>query len=332
MSAESSFPTLLTRFFSQRLIQQKRVSRHTISSYRDTFRLLLRFAFSDLGKDPSALAWEDIDAPLISAFLDEQEKQKGISPRTRNLRLSAIRSFFRFASFEVPERMALIQRILAIPPKRTVRRQIGYLSRTEVDALLAAPDQETWAGRRDHTWLITAVQTGLRVSELTNLKRKDVELGTGAYVYVIGKGRKERCTPLTRETVTALKSWMAESDTSAEDVLFPSARGKAMSNDGMQYLLTKHCRKAAELYPSLQDKRVSPHQLRHTAAMELLKAGVDVTVIALWLGHESLDTTRIYLEADLEMKRTALAKTTPHQTQPSGFKADDALLSFLKSL
>ncbi|ASJ71642.1 tyrosine-type recombinase/integrase [Granulosicoccus antarcticus] len=332
MSVESTFPTLLTKFFSQRLIQQKRVSPHTISSYRDTFRLLLRFACSELGKDPSALAWEDIDAPLICAFLDQQEQQNGISPKTRNLRLSAIRSFFRFSSFELPERMALVQRILAIPPKRTLRRQIGYLSRTEVDALLAVPDQETWAGRRDHAWLITAVQTGLRVSELTSLKRKDIELGTGAYVYVVGKGRKERYTPLTRETVTALKSWMTESDTSTEGVLFPSLRGKSMSNDGIQYLLSKHCRKAATLCPSLQDKRVSPHQLRHTAAMELLKAGVDVTVIALWLGHESLDTTRIYLEADLEMKRCALAKTTPHQAQTAGFKADDALLEFLKSL
>jgi integrase/recombinase XerD len=332
MSAESTFPTLLTKFFSQRLIQQKRVSPHTISSYRDTFRLLLRFAYSELSKEPSALAWEDIDAPFICAFLDEQEQQNGISPRTRNLRLSAIRSFFRFSSFELPERMAIIQRILAIPPKRTVRRQIGYLSRTEVDALLAVPDQETWAGRRDHAWLITAVQTGLRVSELTNLKCKDIELGAGAYVYVIGKGRKERYTPLTKETVKTLKSWIAELKNATDEVLFPSLRGKSMSNDGIQYLLAKHCRKAAELCPSLQKKRVSPHQLRHTAAMELLKAGVDVTVIALWLGHESLDTTRIYLEADLEMKRCALKKATPHKAQSTTFKADDALLSYLKSL
>lgn len=332
MSAESSFPTLLTKYFSQRLIQQKRASAHTISSYRDTFRLLLRFAFNELGKDPSALVWEDIDAPLICAFLDDQETRKGVSARTRNLRLSAIRSFYRFSSFELPEKMALIQRILAIPSKRTARRQISYLSRKEIDTLIAVPDQQTWSGRRDHAWLITAVQTGLRVSELTNLKRKDVELGIGAYVYVIGKGRKERYTPLTKETVTALKSWMTELGTSPETVLFPSLRGKSMSTDGIQYLLTKHCKIAAELCPSLQNKRVAPHQLRHTAAMELLKAGVDVTVIALWLGHESLETTRIYLEADLEMKRNALAKTTAHQAQPAIYKADDALLSFLKSL
>ena len=205
MSTESTFPGLLTKFFSQRLIQQKSASAHTIRSYRDTFRLLLRFVCSELGKEPSTLTWDDIDTPLICAFLDDQETRKGVSPRTRNLRLCAIRSFFRFSSFELPEQMALIQRILAIPPKRTVRRQIGYLSRTEVDTLLAMPDQRTWAGRRDHAWLITAVQTGLRVSELTNLKRKDVELGTGAYVYVVGKGRKERYTPLTKETVTALR-------------------------------------------------------------------------------------------------------------------------------
>lgn len=332
MIAESTFAVLLTKFFSQRLIQEKRASAHTISSYRDTFRLLLRFVCNESGKDPSALRWEDLDASQICAFLDEQEKQKGISARTRNLRLSAIRSFFRFASFELPEKMALVQRILAIPSKRTVRRQIGYLSRAEVDALLAVPDQQTWAGRRDRTWLITAVQTGLRVSELTNIKRKDIELGTGAYVYVIGKGRKERYTPLTRETVNALRAWMEELDTSAESVVFPSLRGAPMSNDGIQYLLSKHCKKAAEQCPTLQKKRVSPHQLRHTAAMELLKAGVDVTVIALWLGHESLETTRIYLEADLDMKRRALAKTTPHQTQSSKFIADDVLLSFLKSL
>jgi len=332
MSTESTFAALLTKFFSQRLIQQQRASAHTISSYRDTFRLLLGFVCNESGKDPSALTWEDLDAFRICAFLDEQERQRGISARTRNLRLSAIRSFFRFASFEVPERMALVQRILAIPSKRTVRRQIGYLLPAEVDALLAAPDQRTWAGRRDRTWLITAVQTGLRVSELTNIRRKDVELGTGAYVYVIGKGRKERYTPLTRETVNVLSSWMAELDSSPQAIVFPSLRGVSMSNDGIQYLLSKHCTKAAQVCPSLQDRRVSPHQLRHTAAMELLKAGVDVTVIALWLGHESLETTRIYLEADLDMKRRALAKTTPHQIQSSKFKADDALLSYLKSL
>lgn len=309
-----------------------RASTHTISSYRDTFRLLLKYAYSELGKDPSALTWDDIDAPLICAFLNDQEKLRGISSRTRNLRLSAIRSFFRFAAFEVPDRMAIVQRILAIPPKRTVRRQIGYLSRAEVDALLSVPDLNTWAGRRDYTWLIVAVQTGLRVSELTNLTRKDIELGSGAYVYVVGKGRKERYTPLTKETVTALKSWIAERDRSSSDIVFPSLRGKAMSNDGIQYLLSKHCRTAMQLCPSLKNKRVSPHQLRHTAAMELLQAGVDVTVIALWLGHESLDTTRIYLEADLEMKRAALEKTTAYQHQPTSFKADDALLSFLKAL
>lgn len=332
MNGELTFPALLTMFFNQRLMQQKQASAHTISSYRDTFRLLLRFTFNKLGKEPSALVWEDVDAALICEFLDDQEKRKGVSARTRNLRLSAIRSFFRFSSFAVPEQMARIQSILAIPAKRTVRRQIGYLSRQEIDALLAAPDQTTWAGRRDHTWMITAVQTGLRVSELTKLKRKDIELGAGAYVYVIGKGRKERYTPLAKETVMALKSWMAELGASTETFVFPSLRGKSMSNDGIQYLLTKHCKKAAELCPSLENKRVAPHQLRHTAAMELLKAGVDVTVIALWLGHESLDTTRIYLEADLEMKRRALEKTAPHQTNSTKFKADDALLSFLKSL
>jgi len=228
--------------------------------------------------------------------------------------------------------MAQIQRILAIPSKRSVRKQIGYLSRTEVDALLAAPDQSTWAGRRDHAWLITAIQTGLRVSELTGLRRKDIELGAGAYVYVLGKGRKERCTPLARETVKALKHWMEELDGSLDAILFPSLRGNSMSNDGIQYLLNKHSKNARTHCTSLSKKKISPHQLRHTAAMELLKAGVDETVIALWLGHESPETTRVYLEADLDMKRDALEKSTPHKAQSTEFKADDALLSYLKSL
>ena len=332
MNTTTTFPVLLTRFFSQRLIQQRRASPHTISSYRDTFRLLLQFAKAQLGKEPSHLAWDDIDAPLIGAFLDDLQKQRGIGARSRNLRLTAIRSFFSYAVFELPEQAEQIQRILAIPCQRYPHKQVQYLSRQEVDALLAAPDQNTWSGRRDHAWLLLTVQTGLRLSELTGLKREDTQLGTGAYIHVSGKGRKERCTPLTKQTTAVLQAWLQEPALDDGQWLFSNRRGGRLSNDGIQYLLAKHVATARKSCPSLRSKRVSPHVLRHTAAIELLQAGVDTTVIALWLGHESVETTRIYLEADLAMKQKILAKTTPHKGCPNVFKPDDALLAFLKSL
>jgi len=332
MKPSLTFPVLLTRFFSQRLIQQRQASPHTISSYRDTFRLLLQFARVRLGKEPSRLAWEDIDAPLIGAFLDDLQERRGIGARSRNLRLTAIRSFFGYAAYELPERAEHIQRVLGIPAKRYPHEQVHYLDRQEIDTLLAAPDHNTWSGRRDHAWLLLAVQTGLRLSELTGLRREDTHLGAGAYVHVLGKGRKERCTPLTEQTVAVLKAWLQEPALGQGRILFPNRRGGRLSNDGVQYLLAKHVTTANEACPSLHSKRISPHVLRHTAAMELLQAGTDPTVIALWLGHESVETTRIYLEADLAMKQKILAKTTPHEGCPSVYQPDDALLAFLKGL
>ena len=332
MKSSTSFPVLLTRFFSQRLIQQCHASPHTISSYRDTFRLLLKFAKVRLSKEPCDLDWEEIDVQLISDFLDDLQQNRGIGARSRNLRLTAIRSFFRYVAFELPDRTEQSQCILAIPCKCYTHTQIHYLSRQEIDALLAAPNLKTWSGRRDHAWLMLAIQTGLRLSELTGLKPEDTHLGVGPYVHVLGKGRKERCTPLTKQTVVILQAWLEEPVLGGGQFLFPNRRGGRLSNDGGQYLLAKHVATAAEVCPSLRNKRVSPHVLRHTAAMELLQAGVDTTVIALWLGHESVETTHIYLEADLAMKQKALAKTKPHEGSTSVYKPDDALLAFLQSL
>jgi site-specific recombinase XerD len=246
--------------------------------------------------------------------------------------LTAIRSFFRYIAYELPDHAAQIQRILAIPAKRCVHVQVNYLTRPEVDALLAAPDQSTWSGRRDHAWILLAVQTGIRVSELTGLTHQDVSLNTGAHVHVMGKGRKERCTPLTKTARAVLKAWMKQPMPGDGRVLFPNRSGGRLSNDGVQYLLAKHVTVACHLCPSLQTKRVSPHVLRHTSAMELLHAGVDTSVIALWLGHESSETTQIYLEADLAMKEKMLEKVAPHTGRPCRYQPDDTLLEFLKSL
>lgn len=332
MSPTVSFPTLLESFFTQRLMQQRRASPHTIGSYRDTFRLLLRFAQARLGKPPTRLAFEQIDAPFIAAFLDDLENGRGIAARTRNLRLTAIRSFFRYAAFEAPAHAAQIQRVLAIPSQRFVRAQVGFLTRPEVEALLASPDQHTWSGRRDHAMLLLAVQSGLRLSELTAIRRDAVILGMGAHIRVLGKGRKERATPLTKQTAAILKAWLREIPDTADATVFPSARRTRLSADGVQYLLAKHVAAAAKTCPSLQQKRVTPHMLRHTTAMELLQAGVDRAVIALWLGHESVETTQIYLDANLAMKEQALAKTTPPDGKPGRYRPDDRLLAFLKAL
>lgn len=332
MKTTTSFASLLTRFFTDRLILQKHASPHTIASYRDTFRLLLQFARQRLGKEPARLAVPDIDAPLVNAFLNDLEACRNITARSRNLRLTAIRSFFRYIAYEAPDHAAQIQRVLAIPTKRCSHAQVHYLTRSEVDALLAAPDRSTWAGRRDHAWLLLAVQTGLRVSELTGLTHLDVNLDTGAHIHVMGKGRKERCMPLTKAVRAVLKAWMKEPAQGDGHVLFPNRSGGRMSNDGVQYLLAKHVAVACQMCSSLRNKRVSPHVLRHTSAMELLHAGVDTSVIALWLGHESNETTHIYLEADLAMKEKMLEKVAPHTGRPGRYQPDDTLLEFLKSL
>ena len=332
MTTPASLAPLLERFFTQRLMQQRQASPHTISSYRDTFRQFLKFVQQRLHKPPSRLSFEQIDAPLIVAFLDDLEKHQRLSVRSRNLRLTAIHSFFRYAAFEAPAHSAQIQRVLAIPSKRFTRTLVHFLSRPEVDALLAAPDQRTWSGRRDHAFLLVAVQTGLRLSEMTGLKRADLILGTGAHLRVLGKGRKERCTPIAKSTLAVLKAWLREPQRGDSDVLFPSARGERLSVHGVQYLLTKHRMAACKVCPSLKQKRVTVHRLRHTMAMDLLQAGVDRSVIALWLGHESVETTQIYIDATLTMKEQALAKTSPPHGRPGRYRPGDQLLGFLNSL
>lgn len=328
----TSLAPLLEHFFTQRLMQQRQASPHTISSYRDTFRQFLTFAQQRLHQPPSRLNVEQIDAPLVIAFLDELEKNRGLSVRSRNLRLTAIHSFFRYAAFELPTHAAQTQRVLAIPSKRFTRTLVSFLTRPEVDALLAAADRSIWSGRRDHAFILTAVQTGLRLSEMTGLKREDLILGVGAHLQVIGKGRKERCVPLAKSTRAVLKTWLQEPQRGDDEVLFPSARGKQLSVHGVQYLLNKHRIAASKVCPSLKQKRVTVHRLRHTMAMDLLQAGVDRSVIALWLGHESVETTQIYLEATLAMKEQALARTTPPQGKLGRFQPDDQLMGFLNSL
>ena len=332
MTTTTSFAPLLERFFTQRLMQQRQASPHTIKSYRDTFRHFLLFAQQRLQQPPSRLTIEQIDAPLIVAFLDELEHRRGLSVRSRNLRLTAIHAFCRYATFELPTHAAQIQRVLAIPSKRFTRTLVRFLSRPEVKALLAAPDRHTWAGRRDYAFILTAGQTGLRLSEMTGLKREDVILGTGAHVRVIGKGRKERCIPLAKSTRAVLQTWLQESPRGNGDMVFPSARGQRLSVHGVQYLINKHRFVAGKACGSLLEKRITVHCLRHTMAMELLQSGVDRSVIALWLGHESVETTQMYLEATLAMKEEALAKTTPPQGQLDRYEPGDELLNFLNRL
>lgn len=323
---------LIQRFFADRLMKQKQASPHTICSYRDTFRLLLAFLDRRLRRPPSRLTVDDLDAPLIASFLNELEKERRLAARTRNLRLTAIRSFFRYLSFELPERAAQIQRVLAIPTKRESRLLVSFLNRKEANALLDATDQSTWLGRRNHALLLLGMQTGLRLSELTGLCKDDLTLEGGANVRVIGKGRKERCTPVAKRTAAVLRQWLQEPSPHGSDFVFPSARGTRLSSDAVQFLLRKHVLAAGRSCPSLTKKRVSPHVLRHTAAMELLQAGVDRAVIALWLGHESVETTQIYLQANLEMKEAALAKVKPSSAKAARYKPNDSLLEFLKNL
>jgi len=332
MKGQPNFASLLEGYFTQRLMQQRQASAHTIASYRDTFRLLLLFVQKRLRKAPSTLALEDIDAPLVATFLDELEKVRGVTARTRNLRLTAVHSFFRYAAFEMPSHAAHIQRVLAIPAKRFTRGLVPFLCRPEVDALLAAPDRHTWSGRRDHALILLAVQTGLRLSELTSLQPEDVHLDIGAHVRVIGKGRKERCTPLSKNTRAVLVAWIREPLRAAGQPLFPNAHGGRLSAHGVHYLLSKHVAAARKTCPSLKAKRVSPHVLRHTTAMDLLQEGTEQALIALWLGHESIETTQIYLDADLAMKEKILEKTTPPTGKPGRYRPDDRLLAFLKGL
>jgi integrase/recombinase XerD len=332
MKDAANFPTLLETFFTRRLIAQRKASPHTIASYRDTFRLLLQFAQKQLAKAPSRLMMEDLNAPFLGTFLDHLESTRTNGARSRNLRLTAIRSFFRFAALETPQHSGLIQRVLVIPNKRQSRPLVGFLTRPEIDALLAAPDRDTWLGRRDHTLLLTAIQTGFRLTEITSIRQQDVTLATGPHIRCEGKGRKERCTPLTKIAVTVLMAWIREQGADRTRILFPSVRGGPLSADAVQHLVTKYAALAQQTCPSLADKRISPHVLRHTTAMELMQAGVDRTLIALWLGHESIQTTQIYLDANLSIKEEILSKTTPIKTKAGRYQPDDDLLAFLKGL
>jgi integrase/recombinase XerD len=328
----SALAPTLQAFFTDRLVAQRHASTHTIAAYRDTWRMLLRYAAARTGTPPAGLDLADLDATLIAAFLDHLERDRGNTARTRNARLAAIHSLFRFAAPAHPEHADSIARVLAIPPKRYDRALITWLSEPEVDALLSACDPSTWTGRRDHALLLLAVQTGLRVSELTALTGRDIHLGVGAHVACHGKGRKDRITPLTSRTVTVLREWLHEPGGGSDAPLFPTRRGGRLSRDAIEHRITHYADKAADGCPSLHGKKITAHVLRHTTAMRLLHAGVDTSVIALWLGHVSVDTTQIYLHADLELKQKALARTRPPNSRTGRYQPPDTLMAWLQAL
>ena len=323
---------ILEAFFTERLLTQLRASPHTIASYRDTFRLLLGFTQRETGKAPSALDLTDLDATMIVRFLEHLENERANQVRTRNTRLAAVHSLYRFAALREPAHAGLIQRVLAIPEKRSDRAIVSFLVREEIEALLEAPDRRTWIGRRDQALLTVAVQTGLRVSELTGLSCGDVALGRGVHLSCRGKGRKARSTPLTTGCAALLKTWLDERGGLDADPLFPSRRGGPLSRDAVERLVQRHARTASTKCQSLREKRISPHVLRHSAAMELLRSGVDTSVIALWLGHADVRSTTPYLLADMAIKQRALDRTTPQDIDPGRYRAPDALLAFLDSL
>lgn len=331
-SLKTNFAGLLEAFFTDRLMKQSAVSQHTIKSYRDAFKLLLKFAQQRIKKEPSMLTLEDLDAPFISSYLDYIEKDRKNTVRSRNARLAAIHSFFKYAALHEPNHIGLIQRVLSIPDKKYDRTSIDFLDKSEIDTILALPDQSTWKGRRDRALLLVLAQTGLRVSELTGLQCQDVVFNKGTYVHCRGKGRKDRCTPLRKEAIIALRNWLKERNGQPTDVLFPTARGFRFSRDGIEYILSKYVTLAESKCPSLKGKTVTPHVLRHSIAMELLQNGVDHAVIALWLGHESSETTQIYIHADMKLKEKALAKTRGFNTSSKRYNPDDQLLAFLKGL
>jgi integrase/recombinase XerD len=322
---------LLQAFFTDRLAAQRHASAHTVLSYRDALRLLLDYAENMTGKKPSTLEIADLDAPLIAAFLDHLERDRHNSVRTRNNRLAAIHSLFGYAALHHPEHADTIARVLAIPVKRYDRTMLTWLTETEVDALLAAPDRSTSTGRRDHALLVLAVQTGLRISELIGLTHADIQLGPGAHVRCIGKGRKERATPLTKHTTAVLRAWIDEQPTQTAP-LFPTRTGGTLSRDAVEHRLAGYLAIASSNCRSLRSKRVTMHTLRHTAAMRLLQSGTDTAVIALWLGHEQLATVQIYLHADMEQKERTIARLTPPGTRPGRYQPPDPLLAFLQQL
>jgi integrase/recombinase XerD len=328
----SALAPLLQSYFTDRLLRQRHASPNTVASYRDTFRLLLKFIKAKTGKAPSKIGLEDLDAALIGAFLAHLENERGNSVRTRNARLTAIHSFFQYVSLEAPEHAEVIQRVLAVPQKRFDTTLISYLQPPEIEALLDSPDRATRIGRRDHALLVLAVQTGLRVSELASLRCRDLQPGTAAHVRCDGKGRKERCTPLTKSTVAVLRNWTRELGSQEHEPLFPSNSRQHLTRSAIWRLVVKHANSAEGRCPSIAAKHVTPHTLRHTAAMTLLHAGVDPAVIALWLGHESLESTAIYLHADMAIKERALERTTPLNAKPGRYRPPEDLEAFLDQL
>ena len=328
----NGLPALLQGFFTGKLVIQRQASPATVASYRDTFTLLLAFAAARAARQPHQLQVTDLDAETIGAFLTHLEKERGSSIPTRNARLAAIRSFFRYAALHDPQHAQLIAQVLAIPAKRAGKATVTWLTGPETEALTAAPDRDTWHGRRDHALLLTAVHTGLRVSELTGLTIADTHLGDGPHLRCHGKGRKDRCTPLTPDAVKTLRVWLKERGGQPEDPLFPSRRGTRLSRDAVARLVAVHAETAARACPSITGKHVTPHTLRHSTAMALLRAGVDTSVIALWLGHESPETTQAYLHADMEIKNRALARVNPPGGTPGRYSPPDSLIAYLKTL
>lgn len=327
-----TFQALLQGFFVDRLVRQRCASGHTIAAYRDTFRLLLRFATARLRKPPSRLSIEDLDASFVSKFLDHLELDRGNCARTRNARLATIHGFFHYVALSEPAHALLCQRVLAIPSKRFARGPVEFLAPEEIEAIIAAPDTTTWIGRRDRALLLVAIQTGLRVSELIGLRREDVASGKGAHVRCEGKGRKTRCTPLRRDVAVVLNAWLREQPIGVQQPVFLSSRGGPLSRDAIESLVAKYFSAARKTCASLKEKSITPHTLRHTAAMELLRCGVDRSVIAMWLGHESMETTQIYLHADMRLKEQALARTTTSRAAPTRFRPKDDVLAFLEGL
>jgi integrase/recombinase XerD len=329
----STIAPLLEAFFTEGLTAQRRASPNTIAAYRDAWCLLLRYAQARTGKQPSRLALEDLDAPLIGDFLNHLESERGASVRTRNARLTAIRALFNFAAYRHPEHAALIQRVLAIPTKKTSKAVVTYLDDNEIRALLNAPDRSNWIGRRDHALLILAVETGMRVSELTRLTCGDVRLGAGGHVRCHGKGRKERVTPLRRDAQAILRVWLAEQNGAADAPLFPAPKGRLLSRDAVRRLVERHTATATRTCPSLKAKNVTPHTMRHSCAMNLLRHEIDPATIALLLGHEDIRTTYgVYLHADLTLKEKAIARTAPLGTRRGRYRPPDRLLAFLEHL
>jgi integrase/recombinase XerD len=323
---------LLQSFFVERLATERQASPHTISAYKTTFSLLLRFVHHRLGKTPFDLRLDELGAPLIASFLQHLEVHRKNSVRTRNARLAAIHSFFRYIASRVPDHAHQVKQVLDIPHKRFERRIVDFLSRAELEALLAAPDRTTWIGRRDHALLLLAIQTGLRASELTSLRIDQIVMGSHPYLRCTGKGRKERCTPLTRQTLDVLRAWLKERRGAPVDPVFPSYRRSALSLDALEKIVKKSAATAASTCPSLLHKRVTPHVLRHTAAMQLRQAGIDLSVIALWLGHESIETTQVYLDADLASREAAVSRLEPVQNGYRRYRPTDDLLAFLSGL